>query len=158
MGNTGVMQRHTQPQKSRATHPRALRPLSWPPSPPPRFLPLALAAYRLSSPSAPTSTTVSVHSRARRLCACNLRYRLAKWLPRRRITVHVKRCTDKKATAALGWIRASQPASQPVGRSVGRLASRQADWLDGRSRRGVVSSQIIGAATTERTIWPTISL
>lgn len=25
--NTGVMQRHTQPQKSRATHPRALRPL-----------------------------------------------------------------------------------------------------------------------------------
>lgn len=34
-GNTGVMQRHTQPQKSRATHPRALRPLR-------RALPLSL--------------------------------------------------------------------------------------------------------------------
>lgn len=64
--NTGVMQRHTQPQKSRATHPRALRPLR-------------RAPFSSSPVCSPTTITVSVHSRARVLC--NSRYKLAEWLP-----------------------------------------------------------------------------
>lgn len=124
-GNTGVMQRHTQPQKSRATHPRALRPLR-------HMSPFSFFTWPFSD----NHNCGGAVARALVLRLCNSRYKLAEWLPRCRITVHVnKRRTDKKATVA-------------TPRALG----------GGPGRGGDCSSQIIGAATAVRTIWPTISL